>query len=110
LDDEVKIYFKPATQENLCVSFSGKLLLLCDGLRQGNIILEIVVESGELEDFTSLNKLYGIFGDSEDEPGRKYLNSMINMIKAKEMKMVRISSSYGCEIVMVCNSISVSRV
>jgi len=96
--------------EGFCVSFAGKLLLLCDGLRQGNIILEIVVESGELEDYALLNKLYRISDDTEDAPGRKYLDTMKSMIKAKEMKMVRINPSYGCEIVMVCNSISVSRI
>ena len=69
-----------------------KLLLLCDGLRQGNIIFEVVVESGELEDYALLNKLYWVSDGSEDEPGRKHLDSMVSMIKAKEMKMVRISS------------------
>jgi hypothetical protein len=109
LDDEVKIYFKLVNGESLCASFAGKLLLLCDGLREGNIISEIVIESGELEDYTFLNKLYWISDGSEDEPERKYLDSMISMIKAKEMKVVRINPSYGCEIIMVCHSISVSR-
>lgn len=109
LDDEVKIYFKPVNREGLCVSFAGKLLLLCNGLREGNIILEITIESGELEDYSLLNQLYGISDDSKDEPGRKHLDTMIKMIKAEEMKMVRIIPSYGCEIVMVCNSISTSK-
>ena len=109
LDDEVKLYFKLVDGECLCVSFAGQLLLLCDDLREGNIVFEIIVETGELEDYALLNKLYWISDDSEDEPGRKHLEAMIGLIKAKEMKVVRISSSYGFEITMVCKNISVSK-
>ena len=110
LDDELKIYFKLVSEEDLCVSFSGKLLFLCEGLSEGNIISEIFIESGESENYACLNKLYWISDGSEDELRRKHLDSMISMIKAKEMKMVRISSSCGYKITMVCKSIAVSRV
>ena len=73
-----------------------------DDFRQGNIILDVTVSSGETIEIADVAYAYGI----ELIESHFLLQTMESLMREKQL-IVRINPSYGCVAVCICRSIEV---
>ncbi len=87
---------------NKCLVFHGVERLRCDDFRQGNIILDVTVSSGESIDIDDLAYVYGV-----EKSNAPFLQSSMDRLQAENRLVVRLNPSYGCSLVGICQSLTV---
>lgn len=87
---------------NKCLVFYGVERLRCDDFRQGNIILDVTVSSGESIDIDDLAYVYGV-----EKSNAPFLQSSMDRLQAQNRLVVRLNPSYGCSLVGICQSLTV---
>lgn len=77
---------------------------VCNNLREGNIVLEIAIicDSNKYESY--LENLYEM-PVVKNEKERFFLKSVINSLESGEIFLLKISPSYGFEILGLCSAI-----
>ena len=77
--------------------------LCANDFREGNIILDLMVERGKNCDVSLLRTLLGD-KHSESHPG--FLVALLQRIEAEDLALVSIDPSYGCSFLALCRTIN----
>lgn len=82
--------------------FSGVERLRMDDFRQGNIVLDVSVLSGEAVSANDIAYAYGI----DQEPQRTtFLKKMLEEVRAKNLISVTLNPSFGAGFTCLCSNV-----
>ena len=101
-DNRLLVSIAGTDDSNKCLVFHGVERLRCDDFRQGNIILDVTVSSGESIDIDDLAYVYGV-----EKSNAPFLQSSMDRLQAENRLVVRLNPSYGCSLVGICQSLTV---
>jgi hypothetical protein len=87
------------------IEMTGVERLLANEFMQGNIILDLSVETGEKIQSHTIAQLLDV---KEDGPYAEHLSKVMERFKSRELLLVQISSSYGCDLQCICTGIGMS--
>lgn len=73
--------------------------LRVDDFREGNIILDLTVESGPLVSKKEVLFALSLNGDATKS---EFVESVLNRIRKRELFLVQINPSYGCVLACIC--------
>jgi hypothetical protein len=79
--------------------------LRCFDFRQGNIILDVSVVSGESPDKSALRYLL----DLKEDEASDFLLDRLEKIERGILTFVNITPSYGCEVLALCSDVRLER-
>ena len=79
--------------------------LRSDEVRQGNIILDLTVQTGDVVRTQDVAHALGIEGGAAYEG---YLLETMARFRAKEILLVQLDPSYGCELTCVCGGVEIA--
>src|SRR5262249_27101906 len=88
------------------MTLKGLDRLRCLDFRQGNIILDVVIVSGESPDKNALRYLL----DLEDDETPDFLLDRIEKIEQGILTFVNITPSYGCEVLALCSELCLEKI
>ncbi len=87
-----------------CIALNGVKYLRSDGIREGNIILDITVESGKDVNPKDISYLLGL------NDGRNYENLLLQTlerVKDRELLLLKLNPSYGGSLICLCDGIAI---
>jgi hypothetical protein len=91
--------------ENYKLILNGLDRLRCLDFRQGNIILDVSIVSGESPDKSALRYLL----DLKEDEAPDFLLDKIEKIERGILTFVNITPSYGCEVLALCSDVRLER-
>lgn len=103
-ENTTELLFELVTGKRVRLLLNEVERLLCNGFREGNIILEASI-IGDLDRCDSL------FSELFDKPAvdiekhQVYLVSLKNRISKGELMLLHLTPSYGCELIALCRKI-----
>lgn len=108
------LFAQPESTNRIALLLSGVVLLRADNFCEGNIVLDVVVETGNQPNLLAmrdgLEKLHE-FADIKVEQTRISVRSVIDKqiakVQAGEFLILTIAPSYGCELVALCERMEV---
>jgi hypothetical protein len=110
-DNRVLVAIRDLHGTHHCIELTGVISFRAGDLWEGNIILDITVNSGDEVESQFIACALGI----EDNPAIKgnpnyeaYLLETMERFKKKELLLVQLNPSYGCEFTCVCSHISLA--
>ncbi len=75
--------------------------LLVNNFREGNLVLDVsVTESNEIEIDDAM-----AFYQSTQPLAKSVIEPMLSYVRMEKKRIVNVSSSYGCELVCICDQI-----
>ena len=89
------------------LSFNGVERFLCNSLREGNIVLDVSIISDGEQQASCLKKLYQ-FSDIDEIKAKLFLASVLKKLENNLLFLLKVSPSYGCEIMVLCESFTQS--
>jgi hypothetical protein len=105
-DEEcIKLSFKLISSDVKTIFLNGVEALACDGVKKGNIVLDLTIFSGISTPMDLLKKLY-------EEPKyerQKYdlfMDKIKNRILNGELQIIVLNPSYGCKLTALVSSIT----
>lgn len=101
-DNRLFVSIFGANLGNKCLVLHGVEKLRCDDFRQGNIVLDVTVSSGDSIEIDDLAYAYGV-----DKSNAPFLHGSMDRLQAQKSLVVRLNSSYGCSFVSICQSLTV---
>ena len=104
-DSIVSLLFKLDDGSNVYCYLNDTEQFVCNNFRQGNIVLDLTVITGDL---LSDELKFKIFPASrvKNEKFDRYIESINNKLQKNELIIIQLNPSYGCEITAICSSIS----
>lgn len=105
--DSVVLTFMMTNNEKVSIYLIGIADFICNGLRKGNIVLDLTVSSGSEAPFHLLEKL--INKPKQNNPKfEEFLTSLKNKILNSDLYLVQLNPSYGCEMIALCEMVKYS--
>lgn len=99
-----KLGFKLVDDEIVYCSLIGVKQFICNGLRQGNIVLDLTLVEGKALSNRVRDKLFTP-PSVHNEKFNEFLTSIDSSLESKELILVVLNPSYGCEVLAVCEKI-----
>jgi len=90
-DKEVQLYLTTVKRESFVLVLEGVEVLILTDIRQGNIILNLVIRSGHELTISDIEQVYGM----SDNP--KVAGNLLKAAVEKEFQLLEIDPSYGAE-------------
>jgi hypothetical protein len=94
-----RLLFELAGGRRTTLVLEGVQYLQADNFRQGNIVLDVVIQKGADCDESYLEQL---FGKEYLEQNKAFKESLGARIGSGELVLVAIEPSYGCVLVALC--------
>ncbi len=88
-----------------CIALNGVERFRAEDLREGNIILDITVVSGDAVNSSDVSYVLGLINDSTHE---RFLINTMERFRSKELLLVKINPSYGATCICMCTNIELS--
>jgi hypothetical protein len=88
-----------------CIQLTGIAGMRVDGLREGNIILDVTVQTGTAVRPEDVARGLGIEGNAAYE---QHLSQTMKRFSAKELLLVQLNPSYGAELTCICAGIDLA--
>jgi hypothetical protein len=98
-----RLLFELAGGRRTTLVLEGVQYLQADNFRQGNIVLDVVIQKGTDYDESYLEQL---FGKEYLEQNKAFKESLGARIGSGELVLAAIEPSYGCVLVALCKSYS----
>jgi hypothetical protein len=92
-DKRIHVFLRTTDQERFTMILYGVRLLKASNVRQGNIILDLVLVNPQQLTGEHIEELYDIAGARRDEQIEQFLASA----REEELSVLEVSSSYGAE-------------
>ncbi len=104
-DRRVLLAIKNVLSTLHCIELTGVINFRANDVWEGNIILDMTVNSGDEVKSQEVAHALGIEGNPAYEA---YLEKRMKQFRAKEILLVQLSSSYGCEFTCICSGIGMA--
>jgi len=86
-----------------CLAFFGVERFRADDFRQGNIILDITVQTGTNVSSEDLAYIFGIDVSTSDS----YRENIMKKFNSGRLMLVQLDQSYGCSFLCACEGIEI---
>lgn len=103
-EKNIKLSFKLTSNEVKTIHLIGVEGFVCNGMRKGNIVLDLTVSSGNSASICSLTDLFEV-PKYEKKNHEVFLNKIENKIYNKELSILVLNPSYGCKLLALIHSI-----
>ena len=108
-EDCVMLSFILESNELVNIHLIGIVDVICNNLRKGNIVLDLTVSTGSKAEFYILDKLF-TKPRGDTSKFEIYLASLKQKILQKELFVVTLNPSYGCEMIALCKEIKYGKI
>lgn len=98
-----RLLFELAGGRRTTLVLEGVQYLQADNFRQGNIVLDVVIQKSTDYDESYLEQ---VFGKEYLEQNKAFKESLGARIDSGELVLVAVEPSYGCALVALCKSYS----
>lgn len=105
--DQAILKFRLVSGDLVQATLIGVDRLVCDNFREGNIVLDVTIESEAAG--SVLDKLF-IPPRIKNEKYEAFISTVRQKLKEGMMKIVSINPSYGCESIVYCKDVYFNRV
>jgi hypothetical protein len=106
------LFVQPESGNRIALVLQGVVLLRADNFCQGNIVLDVAIETGDQTDFLSiknslryLHRLADIKVEKTLLTAESVIDKQLVKIQSGEFLILTISPSYGCELIALCERI-----
>jgi hypothetical protein len=89
------------------VELLGVERLRADNFREGNIVLDMTVRSGQSVNERDLLTVLSIEDASKHQD---FVDSFVKRVRSGSLSLVEINPSYGCALACLCTSLEIHRV
>jgi hypothetical protein len=98
------LLLKDTSSAVYCLDLKGVNRLRVDDFREGNIVLDLTIEGGHSVRPEDVAHVLGIQGNAVYD---EYHSIIMQQIGQKELFLVRLNPSYGCELGCLCAQVDV---
>jgi hypothetical protein len=105
-DKDIKFYFNPASSKNevICLHMINAKEFVCNGLRAGNIVLDVTLSTGQEIGESAMNTLFES-GNFSNPKFQEYFRNLNEDLVREELILVTLNPSFGCSFVAICETV-----
>lgn len=96
-----RLFFRDLDNKEYELDLGSVEYLLANEFREGNIILDLTIDTGKACDVTRLQSL---FDDEHIRKNHDFLTKLLHRIESEELTLVSIDPSYGSAFVALCKT------
>lgn len=103
-ENQIKLIFKTTDAKKICVTLLSTKHFFCNGLKEGNIVLEFSLTKGARLTKNLVEMLFDAKNSSNPKL-QTYIDKIDTALLNGDLVLASLSPSYGCELVAICEDV-----